>query len=122
MKYIKKYQIYEESKYLKSILLSALLSIGISKSQAQQLQNDQPKLNVINTLIEYNKNPNIFDLQKHLSPILKDSNKFIHNYVSILPDKTIVLKPNFVKGLEVNINPDKKSIGHGYRVKYTINF
>lgn len=118
---IKKYGefINEEEGYVKNILLSALFSLGINKMQAQEIKNDQEKLDIINTLIDYNKMPSGIDtLKGDLMPKVKDPEKFIHDYLKIQPDKTIVVSPQFIKGLDVDVNPFNKS----FHLTYTIKF
>ena len=82
---IKKYDEFtnEEAGYIRTILLSTLLSLGISKAQAQIIKNDQPKLSIVNTVANYNKNPTprgLEDLRISLSQKVESPKKFIHDY------------------------------------------
>jgi hypothetical protein len=118
---IRKYDefINEEVGYIKNILLSALFSLGLNKVQAQEIKNDQNKLDIVNTLIDYNKMPKGIDtLKNDLMPKVKDADKFIHDYLKIQPDKTIVVSPQFIKGLDVDVNPFNRS----FHLTYTIKF
>lgn len=120
---IKKYDEFtnEEAGYIKTILLSTLLSLGISKSQAQVLKNDQAKLSIIDTVAGYNKNPKGLDsLKPNLFPKIGSENteKFLHNFIEIRPDKTIVIKPSFVDGLRLDVNPQSKTFEIGYHIKF----
>lgn len=118
---IKKYNefVNEEAGYIKNILLSALFSLGLNRTQAQEIKNDQNKLDIVNTLIDYNKMPTGVDtLKGNLGPKVKDPDKFIHDYLKIQPDKTIVVSPQFIKGLDVDVNPFNRS----FHLTYTIKF
>jgi len=111
----------EEVGYIKNILLSALLSLGINKTQAQVLKNNQQKLSIVDTVIDYNKNPKGIDALKiNLFPkIGKDkTEKFLHDYIQIKPDKTIVIKPSFVDGLRLDVNPSSKGFELTYHIKF----
>lgn len=121
MRSIKKYEDFtnEEAGYIKNILLSSLLSLGINKTQAQQIQNDQPKLDILNTIVDYNDNPNGLDsLKMSLLPKVKEPEKFIHDYLKIMPDKTVVVKPDFIKGLDVDVNPFQRTFHFTYTIKF----
>lgn len=118
---IKKYSefVNEEAGYVKNILISALFTLGLNRIQAQEIKNDQEKLDVVNTLINYNQMPNGIDtLKNDLMPKVKDPDKFIHDYLKIQPDKTIVVSPQFIKGLDVDVNPFNRS----FHLTYTIKF
>jgi len=121
MRSIKKYDEFtnEEVGYIKNILLSALLSLGIDKIQAQQIQNDQKKLDIVNTISDYNKKPVGLDsLKMNLLPRVKDAEKFIHDYLKVMPDKTIIVKPSFIKGLDIHFNPFNKTGQFTYLIKF----
>ena len=100
--------------------LASLLTLGLSKAQAQQIKNDQPKLKIADTLIIYNKNPKGSDsLKKLLIPKMGEkTDLFIQNYLEFRPDGTVVVKPKFVDGLKLNYNPKSKD----FEVFYTIKF
>ena len=84
------------------ITLATLLSLGISKLQAQEIKEDKPKLMVVDLLADYNKNPKgLNSLKTKLMPKMgEDTNLFINKYLEFLPDKTIIVKPIFIKGLK----------------------
>jgi hypothetical protein len=129
---IKKYDefINEEEGFFKNIILSisTFLSLGLSKMQAQSIKFSQPKLSIVDTCYKFNKKVKANNLAFRENPInelkidLKDKvsepDKFINNYIEILPDRTIVIKPIFIDGLDLNYNPSSK----GFTVKYTIDF
>lgn len=120
---VKRYSefINEEESYIKRVIISlaAMLSLGLTRSQVNQVKDDTTKLSVIDTLITYNKNPQSLDTLKYdLLPKIDDPDKFIHDYLRILPDKTVVVKPTFINGLELNVNPFNKT----FHVTYTIKF
>jgi hypothetical protein len=120
---IKRYNqfINEEESYLKRVIISlaAMLSLGLTRSQVLDIKDDSTKLSVIDTLISYNKNPKGVDTLKYdLLPKVNDPDKFVQDYLKILPDKTIVVRPNFINGLELDVNPVVKS----FHVTYTIKF
>lgn len=120
---VKRYSefINEEESYIKRVIISlaAMLSLGLTRSQVNQVKDDPAKLSVIDTLISYNKNPKGTDtLEYHLLPKVDEPEKFIHDYLKILPDKTVVVKPTFINGLELNANPFNKT----FHVTYTIKF
>jgi len=121
MRSIKKYNDFtnEEVGYIKNILLSALVSLGIDKVQAQHIQNDQKKLDIVNTIADYNENPVGLDsLKMNLLPKTKDTDVFIQDYLKIMPDKTIIVKPSIIKGLDLHLNPFNRTA----HVTYTIKF
>jgi hypothetical protein len=129
---IKKYDefINEERGFFKNIILSVatFLSLGLSKIQAQSIKFSQPKLSIVDTCYKFNKKVKANNLAFREDPInelkidlkgkVDDTDKFINNYIEILPDKTIVLKPIFIDGLNLNYNPGIKQ----FTVKYTIDF
>lgn len=100
--------------------LASLLTLGISKVQAQQIKDNQPKLKLADTLILYNKNPKGYDSLKQLllPKIGKNTDIFIEKYLNIKRDGTVILKPNFVDNLEIDYNPR----GKNFEVHYTIKF
>ena len=129
---IKKYDefINEEEEFFKNIILSisTFLSLGLSKMQAQSIKFSQPKLSIVDTCYKFNKKVKANNLAFREDPInelkidlkgkVSEPDKFINNYIEILPDRTIVIKPIFIDGLNLNYNPSSK----GFTVKYTINF
>ena len=129
---IKKYDefINEEEGLFKNIILSiaTFLSLGLSKIQAQSIKFNQPKLSIVDTCYKFNKKVKSNNLAFREDPInelkidLKDKvdnpEKFINNYIEILPDRTIVIRPLFIDGLKFHYNPSSKE----FTIKYTIDF
>ena len=128
---IKKYDefINEEGGFFKNIILSVatFLSLGLSKIQAQSIKFSQPKLSIVDTCYKFNKKVKANNLIFKDDPIselkidLKDKidpDKFINNYIDILPDKTIIIKPIFIDGLNLHYNINSKE----FTIKYTIDF
>ena len=129
---IKKYDefINEERGFFKNIILSVatFLSLGLSKIQAQSIKFSQPKLSIVDTCYKFNKKVKANNLAFREDPInelkidlkgkVDDTDKFINNYIDILPDKTIVIKPIFIDGLNLHYNINSKE----FTVKYTIDF
>ena len=88
MKYLNNFEehINEESNFVKTIALSALLSLGISKSDAQVLakKGDQEELAVIDSLVKFNQSPiSLKELKMSLSNKIEDPNKFVIDNLSI---------------------------------------
>ena len=111
--------INEEKGYLRNLLLSAVLSLGLSKSQAQSIKNDQDKLSVVDSIINYNKKPlGLNVLKVDLATKVDNPDKFIKNYLTIMPDKTIVVRPSFLEGLEIHGNLSNKSFSIVYNIKF----
>mgnify|MGYP005841545565 CR=1 FL=1 len=120
---IKRYNefINEEESYFKRVIISlaAMLSLGLTRSQVNQVKDDPSKMTVIDTLIKYNKNPKgIDDLEYNLLSKVNNPNKFIKDYLITLSDKTVVVKPTFINGLELNVNPLDKEFHVTYAIKF----
>lgn len=120
---IKRYNefINEEESYLKKVVISlaTMLSMGLTRSQVEVVKNDTTKLSIINSIINYNKNPEGIDtLKYHLTTKVKEPDSFIQDYLRVLPDRTVVVKPNFISGLELKANP----FNNTFNVSYTIKF
>ena len=100
--------------------LASLLTLGLSKAQAQELKNNQLKLKLADTLILYNKNPKGYDSLKNilLPKIGKNTDIFIQKYLDIKPDGTVIVKPTFIKGLDIDYNPRSKGFGIHYTIKF----
>jgi len=123
MKYLNNFEehINEESNFIKTIALSALLSLGISKSDAQVLskEGDQEELSVIDSLVKFNQAPvSLKDLKISLSNKVDNPDKFIIDNLKIEPDKTIIVTPSFLPNLGVSINRKDKV----YSISYKIDF
>ena len=120
---IKRYNEFlnEEESYFKRVIISlaAMLSMGLTRSQVNTIKDDSLKMSVVETLLNYNKDPKGADTLKYdLLPKVENPDRFIHDYLRILPDKTVVVKPNFINGLELDLNPVSKA----FHVTYTIKF
>lgn len=127
MSRIQKYNdfVNEESRFRDVVIgIGTILSLGLSRSDAQQIRNQPGALSVIDTCGSYNQyvKKTQLDNKKLLTNGLEnkvnDPIEFINNYVKFLPDKTIVISPEFIKGLNLNLNPDSKEIGFKYTVKF----
>ncbi len=111
--------INEESNFIKTIALSALLSLGISKSDAQMLstKNDQVELSVLDSLVNQNKNPkSINDLERLLSTKVEDPKNFILDNIKVEPDKTVTVFPSFLKNLGLSVNHRQKFYSISYKI------
>ena len=55
MKYIKEYNqfILEEENIVKKLLLSTILSLGLTYADAQVIQQDTSKIDVVNSIFSY---------------------------------------------------------------------
>lgn len=117
--------INEKSRFKDIVIgLGTILNLGLTKSDAQQIQNYPQALSVIDTCDGYNKyvkktqldNKNL--LTNSLENKVDNPIDFINNYIQFLPDKTIVISPEFIKGLNLNLNPETKEFGLNYIVKF----
>lgn len=131
MNNIKKFQDYEVNEGRLSnivISLSTLVSVGLSRIDAQQIKDNQEALSVIDTCHKYNQLVNINHnidryeskevLKRMIDLSVTNSDTFMKNYIQFLPDKTVVLKPTFIKGLDLSINPETKQFGFHYTLKF----
>jgi len=121
MKYLNNFgeHINEEESLIKTIALSALMSLGISKSDAQILakKNDQEELAVIDSLIKYNQAPaSLKELKMSLSNKIEDTNKFVIDNLKFEPDHTITVIPSFLKNLGVSVNHRYKTYTVSYKI------
>jgi hypothetical protein len=90
---------------------------------AQLIKNNQQALSVIDACKSYNKlistNPNNkILLRNFLDTKIDNPDFFITNYIDFLPDKTIVIKPDFIKGIDLNYNPDRREMGIHYKIEF----
>lgn len=116
---IQKFDQFNEKKLnLKTILLSALMGLGISRYQSQEIKNDQAKLSVLSTCCEYNKRPgNLKILEKQLEEKVQNPSKFIQKYIDVKKDHTVVIK-NFDKLKIDDFNPKEKSFQFTYLIDF----
>ena len=123
MKYLNNFEehINEESNFIKTIALSALLSLGISKSDAQVLAKkaDQEELAVIDSLVKFNQVPaSLKELKISLSNKIEDPNKFVIDNLKFEPDHTLTVIPSFLSNLGISLNRKYKT----YSISYKIDF
>jgi hypothetical protein len=121
MKYLNNFEehINEESNFVKTIALSALLALGISKSDAQVLtkEGDQEELAVIDSLVKFNQAPiSLKDLKMSLSNKIEDPNKFVIDNIKIEPDHTLTVVPSFLKNLGVSVNHKYRTYSVSYKI------
>jgi hypothetical protein len=108
--------ITEESK-IKNFIMSMLLSLGLSQVDAQYIDTIQ-KAKIIEVLYDHNKsNYSISELKDKLRlNNVNDVDSFIQSGLFIRPDKTIVIKPNFLPKIELYLNPERDRYGFSYRI------
>lgn len=124
MKRIKSFdQLNEESNFFRNLLLSTALSLGLNSLDAQTVVNDGLKVQVIKDIYNYNKlvilsndEDNLEKLKLSLSKKMENPDEFMSNYLQLLPDRTFVVKPNFVEGLNLYLRSNSFSIG--YNIKF----
>ena len=125
MKYIKEYNqfvVNEEEGLFRNLLFSTLLALGINQADAQTIQQDSLKTEVVKNISDFNKsiifnlNPGtdipLNNLKFNLSKNLNEPEIFIDKYLKFQPDGTLVVKPEFIKGLELHLN--RNQIGFSY--------
>ncbi len=121
MKYLNNFEdhINEESNFVKTIALSALLALGISKSDAQVLakEADQEELAVIDSLVKFNQAPvSLKELKMSLSNKIEDPNKFVIDNLKFEPDHTLTVVPSFLTNLGVSINRKYRNYSVSYKI------
>ena len=121
MKYLNNFEdhINEESNFVKTIALSALLALGISKSDAQVLakEGDQEELEVIDSLVKFNQAPiSLKELKMSLSNKIEDPNKFVIDNLKFEPDHTLTVVPSFLTNLGVSINRKYRNYSVSYKI------
>jgi hypothetical protein len=130
MKHIKEYNhfVNEEEGFFKNLLLSTMLALGINSADAQTIQQDSIKTEIVKDISQFNKSIilNLYgDKQipynKLRLDLLKNINEpelFIDKYLKLQPDGTLFVMPDFIKGLELHLNRGTNTYGVGY----TFNF
>jgi hypothetical protein len=114
MRHIKKfdtYQINEEESVLRNLLLSAALSIGLNYADAQTIETDSMKTEVVKDISNFNKtivmtgdlDDNYRKLTDELSKKLNDPELFVDKYLFRQSNGTLIVNPNFVEGLELHL-------------------
>ena len=132
MKHLKTYDQLNEG--VKTLILATLLSLGITKADAQKIQDDQKKLAVVDTIAKYN---NMVDkgYSKDFSTYLKEYHPEVFDpeklkkYIKVEGNK-VQVKKSFVDGstdifydnIGANIGFDNKmkpnQVGIEYRIKF----
>lgn len=130
MKHIKEYNqfvVNEEEGLFKSLLLSAMLAIGINRMDAQTIQQDSVKTEIVKNISSFNKSViyNIYPsqvaydkLKRDLSLHINDTDIFIDKYLRLEQNGTLIVKPNFIEGLELHLNKSTNTYGVGYNFKF----
>jgi hypothetical protein len=130
MKHIKEYNqfvVNEEEGLFKSLLLSAMLAIGINRMDAQTIQQDSAKTEVVKNISSFNKAViyNIYPsqvaydkLKRDLSLHMNEPDLFIDKYLRLEQNGTLIVKPNFIEGLELHLNKSTNTYGVGYNFKF----
>lgn len=129
MKYIKRFEHFvlnENYSKLKNLLFSTILSLGLKYSDAQTIQKDSIKTEVIKDISNFNKSI-LFNtstnkeialtrLINDLSDKIKNPNFFVENYLRFQQNGTVVVRPNFIEGLELHLN--KRQFDISYNIKF----
>lgn len=108
---------FNESNRIKSYLISALLSLGLSSTFAQEIDNDR-KINLIDSLYRYNQNPiGLEYLKKTLREEAINYN-LLKTHIDIRPNGTLILKPSIIPNLSLITNTRNPSIGVGWKYNF----
>ena len=131
MKHIKQYNDFvlnEEEGFFKNLLLSTILSLGISQADAQTIQQDSVKTEVVKNISDFNKSiifnlypdkQQVYDkLKRDLSYKIDEPQLFIDKYLLMQQDGTITVRPDFLQGLELHINRRNNSLGFTYHFNF----
>jgi hypothetical protein len=127
MKHIKKYKHFRlnESGYLRNLFFSTLLSLGLNYVDAQEIQKDSIKTEIVKNILNFNKSKllniqddiNLHDkLKKDLSKSIIEPDLFIEKYLMIQPDGTLIVKQDFIEGLKIHLN--RKNLGLSYNINF----
>ena len=127
MRHIKKfdtYQINEEESVLRNLLLSAALSIGLNYADAQTIEADSLKTEVVKDISNFNKtivmtgdlDDNYRKLTNELSKKLNEPELFVDKYLFRQSNGTLIVNPNFVEGLELHLRRNLFELG--YSIKF----
>jgi len=130
MKHIKEYNqfvVNEEEGFFKNLLFSAMLALGINNIDAQTIQQDTVKTEIVNNISAFNKaviyniypNQVAYDkLKKDLSLHINEPDLFIEKYLRLEKNGTLIVKPNFIEGLELHLNKNTNTYEVGYNFKF----
>lgn len=126
MKHIKDFDNYllQEESIWRNLLLSAALSLGLNQAQAQTIENDTLKTEVIQDISNYNKSmlisgdyhQNLSKLTQELSKKLNDPELFVDKYLLQQSNGTLIVKPDFIQGLELHLRRNLLELG--YNIKF----
>lgn len=118
------FNINEENKW-RNLFFSALLSLGLTSLDAQEIQRDSLKTEVVKSILNYNKSKilNLSDditlkrnLEANISKTIVNPEVFIDKYLKFDSDGTIHVSPNFIEGLELYMNKGK--FGFGLKIDF----
>ena len=130
MKYIKEYNqfvVNEEEGFFKNLLFSAMLALGINNMDAQTIQQDSIKTEIVKNISSFNKAViyNIYPsqvaydkLKRDLSLHINEPDLFIDKYLKLEQNGTLIVRPNFIEGLELHLNKSTNTYGVGYSFKF----
>jgi hypothetical protein len=131
MKHIKQYNqfVNEEEGLFKNLLLSTMLSLGINSVDAQTIQQDSVKTEIVKDIGDFNKGVilNLNDDSQVLYDKLKkdllrkninEPDTFIKQYLKLQSDGTLIVRPKFVEGLELHLNRSTNTFEVGYNFKF----
>lgn len=131
MKHIKEYNqfVNEEEGFFKNLLLSTMLALGINSVDAQTIQKDSVKTEIVKDIGNFNKGVifNSSDNSKVLYDKLKkdllrkninEPDTFIKQYLKLQSDGTLIVRPKFIEGLELHLNRGTNTFEVGYNFKF----
>ena len=126
MKHVKDFNNYllEEESIWKNLFLSIALSLGLNQADAQTIEDDSIKTEVIKDISNYNKilsmtgnqDENLTKLTYELSKKLNEPKLFVDKYLLQQVNGTFIVKPDFVEGLELHLR--KNLFELGYNIKF----
>ena len=126
MKHVKDFNNYllEEESIWKNLFLSIALSLGLNQADAQTIEGDSIKTEVIKDISNYNKilsmtgnqDENLTKLTYELSKKLNEPKLFVDKYLLQQVNGTFIVKPDFVEGLELHLR--KNLFELGYNIKF----
>jgi len=126
MKHVKDFNNYllEEESIWKNLFLSIALSLGLNHVDAQTIEGDSIKTEVIKDISNYNKtllmtgnqDENLTKLTYELSKKLNEPKLFVDKYLLQQVNGTFIVKPEFVEGLELHLR--KNLFELGYNIKF----
>jgi len=112
-----KFEEFNESNKVKKYLITALMSLGLSSSFAQDIDNNK-KVNLIDSLYKYNQNPiGLEYLKKILHDDAVNYNELI-THIDISPNGMITLRPSVIPNLSLITNTRNPSFGIGWRYNF----